>query len=190
MKTHMRSVIELEPEAQSECSFKIETAKASLRNEWIPHAIIAGDSHWRTTSVFPTPAPPAFASWIKGPIFERKWARVREDGALAWMLRNASDVCKLAISTVMPLDVTRPMGGWLGGMATTRLLAQIAYDNGGALVQALAPGCGKITLIKTFTQVLKDNGLVAKKDVCYDELHACCRCFSGWAYNCPFQTCG
>lgn len=81
------------------------------------------------------------------------------------MFRNASEPVKLAISTVIPLDGTRPMGAWLDGMEHMRWLAHIAYDNGESIVQALAPGCGKTTLINTFTQLLKDNGLVAKKDL-------------------------
>lgn len=149
----MKSVIELESEAQLECTFKIGTATSSLHNEWTPREIIAGNSHWRPTSVFP--APKGFASWIKGPIFERKLTRVREDGALAWLFRNASELCKAAITTVM--------GGWLDGIENTKLLANTAHDRGGALVQALAPGCGKTTLIKMFTQLLKDNGVVAKQ---------------------------
>ena len=56
------------------------------------------------------------------------------------------------------------LGRLLDGLQNTQLLAQIAYDNGGALIQALAPGCGKTTLIETFTQLLKNNGLQNKKD--------------------------
>ena len=56
-------------------------------------------------------------------------------------------------------DVTRPVGGWLDGLDTTRQLAELAFNNSGALVQAVAPGCGKTTLIETFTQLLKENGL-------------------------------
>lgn len=104
---------------------------------------------------------------MNGPILERKWTRVREDEALGHMFRDASSFCQTAITTVMRQDrqdVSRPLGGWLDGLENTRLLAQIAYDNGGALVQALAPGCGKTRLIQTFTQLLNDNGLVANKD--------------------------
>ena len=61
-------------------------------------------------------------------------------------------------------DVTKPCGGWLGDTANTQLLAQIAFDNGGALVQALTPSCGKTTLIETFVQLLQNKGLKADVD--------------------------
>ena len=49
-------------------------------------------------------------------------------------------------------------------MTNTRLLAHIVYDNGGALIQALAPGCGKTTLIETCVQLLQNKGLKHNED--------------------------
>ena len=83
------------------------------------------------------------------------------------MFKDASPLCRTAIDLVARherSDVTRPLGGWLDGLQNAQLLAQIAYDNGGALIQALAPGCGKTTLIETFTQLLKNKGLHNEKD--------------------------
>ena len=79
------------------------------------------------------------------------------------MFQVASPLCKESIITVMRQDrpdVTRPVGGWLDGMDNTRQLAELAFNNAGALVQALAPGCGKTTLIETLTQLLNEHGLV------------------------------
>ena len=83
------------------------------------------------------------------------------------MFKDASSLCRTAIDIVARHerpDVTKPLGGWLDDMTNTQLLAQIAFDNGGALIQALAPGCGKTTLIETFTTLLLNKGLAQGKD--------------------------
>ena len=152
------------------CSLKVETAKTAFTVKWHTPEIVAEPSHWRTASdpmLSVTNAEGAFCSWVRNPILTREWIKLREDNALTWMFKDASPLCKTAIDLVARHerpDVARPLGGWLDGMQNTQLLAQIAYDNNGALIQALAPGCGKTTLIETFTQLLQSKGLKDKKD--------------------------
>ena len=83
------------------------------------------------------------------------------------MFKDASPLCKMELDTVVRHDrpdVTKPCGGWLDDMTNTQLLAHIAFDSGGALIQGLTPGCGKTTLIETFVQLLQNKGLKADVD--------------------------
>ena len=165
MIRHMREV----SEKCLDDKFKVAMAKVSFSVKWKTPHVEAETSHWRHESD-PTPkrSTDEFCNWVKEPILNREWTRVREDNALTWLFKDASPLCKMALDTVARQDrkdVTKPCGGWLDDMTNTQLLAQIAYDNNGALIQGLTPGCGKTTLIETLVQLLQNKGL--KADVNY-----------------------
>ena len=158
MKNRMKTVRDATTYAgglYNQCDFVIEAAKAPLNVKWAPRDAIAEESHWRDSTDELVPRQPSdgtYCSWVMNPILKREWTRVREDKVRedkTWIFRNASPLCKEAIITAMRQDrpdVTRPIGGWLDGMDGTRQLAELAFNNGGALVQALAPGRGKLHL--------------------------------------------
>ena len=169
MHCHMQDVCK-ESRDSPICQLKVESAKTSFCVKWQTPKIVAEASHWRHASD-PMSATSTdagtFCSWVNAPILKREWTKLREDNALSWMFKDASPLCRSVIDIVSRHErptVCKPLGGWLDGMQNTQLLAQIAYDNNGALIQALAPGCGKTTIIDTFTQLLRDKGLAQGKD--------------------------